>query len=102
RFQKLRDYLAAELGTVPGAAALEALAAVAGVPVTAAIEPVAPTAPVLPALPAHDGPPLLLVCPFVETGFAGSLLHLADGVREEVLSGLSRFKDLRVLVEDRM
>lgn len=102
RFQKLRDYLAAELGTVPGPAALEALAAVAGVPVTAPIEPVAPTAAVLPGLPAHDGPPLLLVCPFVETGFAGSLLHLADGVREEVLSGLSRFKDLRVLVEDRM
>jgi len=99
RFQKLRDYLAAELGTVPGSTALDALAAVASAPVA---EPVTLAAPALPVLPTHDGPPLLLVCPFVETGFASNLMHLADGVREEVLSGLSRFKDLRVLVEDRM
>ncbi|MBB4632374.1 BTAD domain-containing putative transcriptional regulator [Sphingosinicella soli] len=99
RFQKLRDYLASELGTAPGPAALETLAGVAGVPVAVSAAAVIPAAP---ALPAHDGPPLLLVCPFVETGFAGDLLHLAEGVREEVLSGLSRFKDLRVLVEDRM
>lgn len=102
RFQKLRDYLAAELGTVPGQSALEALAAVAATPVMAAAPAMAAPEPAfVPAL-TNDGPPLLLVCPFIETGFASDLRHLADGVREEVVSGLSRFKDLRVLVEDRM
>ncbi len=91
RFQRLRDYLASELGAAPGPAAVAALAALT-----------APTPlPVAVAEPA-GGPPLLVVGPFTETGLVGDLRHIGGGVREEVVSGLSRFRDIRVLVEDRL
>ncbi len=46
----------------------------------------------------HDAPPLLHVAPFVDGGDAPP--HLATALRDEILSGLSRFRDLRLAASD--
>lgn len=93
RFQRLRDHLANELGTAPGKASYDALAALSR---SAGAAPTARSA-------AHEtvgGAPVLIVGPFEQLGFSDDAGHLASGIREEVASGLSRFRELRVLVDD--
>jgi DNA-binding SARP family transcriptional activator len=97
RFQRLRDHLAAELGAVPGKVALDALASAKAAQSEDAASAREPKAPANDA----SGPPLIIVGPFEEVGIAGDVHHLGGGVREEVVSALSRFRDLRLLIEDR-
>lgn len=97
RFQRLRDHLAAELGAVPGKVALDALASAKAAQTEDAASAREPKAPANDA----SGPPLIIVGPFEEVGIAGDVHHLGGGVREEVVSALSRFRDLRLLIEDR-
>lgn len=92
RFQKLRDYLAAELGAGPSKAAYEALAAIAR-------QDDQPRSEVISTPEAVSGPPVLIIGPFEESGFAVESRHISAGLREEVASGLSRFRDIRVLFE---
>jgi DNA-binding SARP family transcriptional activator/TolB-like protein len=94
RFQKLRDWLASELGATPGKAALDALASLKSPVVVGDLSAL--------DLPRVDsGPPLLVVPPFEDAGLGEALGHLAGGLHGEVVAGLSRFRDLRVLVEQR-
>jgi DNA-binding SARP family transcriptional activator/TolB-like protein len=101
RFQTLQSALARELGVPPGPMAREALAlalasearntgATFTQPPPTAMEPIAPP-PV----------PLVIVAMFESLASTSSSFPLAAGLRDEVLSGLSRFTDLRVLTDPR-
>ena len=91
RFQVLQSALAREFGVAPGAAARSALATVGQEP------PAPPAAPVTVA----DGPPLVIVATFEATTGGATDPILAATLREEVVSGLSRFRDLRVITDPR-
>ncbi len=77
RFQVLQTALAREFGAAPGPAAREALAGIA------------------------PAPPLLVVAAFEIGEEAADAGGVAATLRDEVLSGLSRFHDLRVITDAR-
>lgn len=101
RFQVLQAALAKEFGVSPGATAREALVAAPGEAFGArAITP----SPLSPPLEAHAGlvaPPLVILAMFESSFSDGAETGLAATLREEVLSGLSRFHDLRVITDPR-
>ncbi len=108
RFELLRAGLAKEFGAAPGPLAREALALASSAARAAAVQAAAPperppAANPAPARPPPIAPfaPLVIVALFDpgDAGEAGS--GLAANLRDEVLSGLSRFNDLRVLNDPR-
>lgn len=96
RFQDLQASLVREFGARPGAAAQQAFAGIAvspPAPATAAPPPVTP-----PRVKASGGgAPLVIVAGFE----AARDSELVAPLRDEVLSGLSRFRDLRVVTDSR-
>ncbi|HEY0650009.1 BTAD domain-containing putative transcriptional regulator [Phenylobacterium sp.] len=86
RFRILQATLEREYGSAPAGLARDTLAA---------ISHVRPAAPRLE--PASAGPPLLVVARFDDE--PSSQGQLASVIREEVVSGLSRFRDLRVVTD---
>jgi DNA-binding SARP family transcriptional activator/tetratricopeptide (TPR) repeat protein len=91
RFQVLQAALAKEFGVAPGAAALDALSG------RGAETPVAEISATVLA----DGPPLVIVAGFEVNAAGGGDSAMAGILREEVVSGLSRFRDLRVITDPR-
>lgn len=61
---------------------------------TAAPQPV-------PTTPEHDGaePPIVVVSEFVDSAIREHHPHCADQLREEVLSGLARFREIRLIAD---
>lgn len=96
RFQILEAALAKEFGVPPGAAARDALATIPAQPATKPTPREQPPAP--PASPIVGVPPLVVVATF-EAG--GEDSRLAAALREEVISGLSRFRDMRIITDPR-
>lgn len=95
RFRILKEALAREYGVEPGEAAHEALAALAAPP-----GPAAPAASeARPSAAPRSGPPLVVVADFEAIGLDGAQSDLTRPIREEVVSGLSRFRDLRVITD---
>ena len=91
RFKILQADLAKEFGVSPGVATREALAG------ARASEPVKPPSPVAAVIV----PPLVVVAMFETTETAGPEGRLASELRDEVVSGLTRFRDLRVMTDPR-
>jgi len=69
----------------------------------------APAVEARPALPTapqrqpsrRDNPPLVLVAAFNDDAIRQKFPHLAAGLREEVLSGLARFREIRLVADAR-
>ncbi|MEO7027531.1 MAG: BTAD domain-containing putative transcriptional regulator, partial [Caulobacteraceae bacterium] len=95
RFNVLRAALESEFGVGPGAAAVEALAGVGAA--GAAVKPVDPAA--AEPRPRGVGPPLVVVATFETLSREPATEELASILRDEVVSGLSRFRDLRVIMD---
>jgi DNA-binding SARP family transcriptional activator/TolB-like protein len=93
RFQILRKGSAEELGAAPSGSARVALSEVAEKP--GAPPHVAPIEAVV------EPPPLVVVAMFGTDDATGAEDRLAATLRDEVLSGLSRFHDLRVITDPR-
>ncbi len=101
RYRFLHEALARELGVAPGSAARDALDRIA--PSAAkpgalgmrspATEVQAPQTPL--------GPPLVVVSQFESTGSSQDTDRLATILRDEIVAGLSRFRDLRVITDPR-
>ena len=101
RYQILQSAMAKEFGVPPGPATRDALASASGQ---------APTGPVttddgardpVPAATSSLSIPLVIVSVFEAEDSPGQPTNLATILREEILSGLSRFHDLRVLTDPR-
>jgi DNA-binding SARP family transcriptional activator/tetratricopeptide (TPR) repeat protein len=101
RFRVLHDALARELGVEPGFVARDAL----GRATRAVPEPLdhngveihpAASEPVTQIVP-----PLVIVAAFKSSGDREGIGELASILREEIVSGLSRFRDLRVITDPR-
>lgn len=62
----------------------------------------APPATVPPAVAPDpdDAPPLLRVAPFADAELGGGQAHLAAALRDEIVSGLARYRDLRLVAAD--
>jgi DNA-binding SARP family transcriptional activator/TolB-like protein/Tfp pilus assembly protein PilF len=98
RFKVLQAALERDYGVKPVGAARDALAAVSA----SAASKTAPPEPAAPSPPPRartEGPPMLLVAAFDEEPSGPN--HFAASMREEVVSGLSRFRDLRVITDPR-
>ena len=95
RFHILRTLLEKEFGVAPGAAAREAL--------TGAPYQRLPTTHSTPATPGTvaGAPPLLIVTAFETHNAPSADTSIAATLRDEVLSGLARFRDLRVITDAR-
>ena len=92
RFQILEGALQREYGLPPGAELREALASISAAP--------APAAAPVQARPATlSRPPLVIVAAFEEGDSNPALASLTRAVRDEVVSGLARFRDLRVITD---
>jgi DNA-binding SARP family transcriptional activator len=101
RFKILQDAMDKEFGAVPGTATRDALAAIgkpsAKLEIEKRVEETGSGPPVARAV----GPPLVVVAIF-ETNHSAEADHkLAATLRDEVVSGLSRFRDLRVITDPR-
>ena len=96
RFRALESRLASEFGLRPGAAVSRALSASPERPAAAesAVAAVAASAP-----PSGYASPLVVVCAVEGVGQNEDLLALANAIRDEVVSGLSRFRDLNVVTD---
>ena len=103
RYQILQSAMAKEFGVPPGPATRDALGATAGLastePATGADRAPTPQAPT--AVTPSYSKPLVIVSLFEAEGSSGQQSNLATILREEILSGLSRFHDLRVLTDPR-
>ena len=101
RFKILQDAMDKEFGVAPGTAARDALARV-GKPtakpqIGGAIDEIKSVSPTANAV----GPPLVVVAIFETNDSAEADHKLAATLRDEVVSGLSRFRDLRVITDPR-
>ena len=98
RFRILKEAMNREYGAAPGATAREALARA----VATQASPPASLPQILPPDRLEiDAPPLVIVAVF-ETGQAdGEPARLVSILRDEVLAGLARFRDLRVVADPR-
>ncbi len=97
RFQILQSALAREFGATPGAAAREALARA-----DQKTEGERPPTPTMPAAQSDAAiPPLVIVAAFETSDPDSAQTRLSATLRDEVLSGLSRFHDLRVITDPR-
>ena len=97
RFRILQEAMNREFGASPGATAREALA-------IAGQAPPNPTAPMVdqPVAPLDSAtPPLVVVASFETSHATEEELRLAATLRDEVVAGLSRFRDLRVVADPR-
>ncbi len=93
RFRILQAALQREYGLEPGAQLREALASIR-TPTADAAE----AAPATARAPTLSRPPLVIVAAFEEAGL-GPLASLTRAIRDEVVSGLARFRDLRVITD---
>ncbi|HYZ48428.1 MAG TPA: BTAD domain-containing putative transcriptional regulator, partial [Sphingomonas sp.] len=94
RYQRLADVLRDEYGSAPSAETkrlFETLRSGSAAPAPATIVPP-------PVEPGDNEPPLLHIGEFVDAT-QGAYAHLAVTLRQEILSGLSRFRDLRLAIE---
>ena len=101
RFQILQAALAKEFGVAPGAATREALATTPLGPAAARSLDGPQAGASVTREPLIAGPPLVIVSMFETSEGAGADGKLAATLRDEVLSGLSRFRDLRVMTDSR-
>lgn len=88
RYERLRSYLARELDVAPGAAVVrihEAMASDAAMPAV---------------IDRSESPPLVLV-PAFENAAPDRDSYLPMALREEILAGLSRFRDIRLSSDER-
>jgi DNA-binding SARP family transcriptional activator/Tfp pilus assembly protein PilF len=92
RFQILQAALQREYGLAPGAELREALASISA-PQPGVAEPAPAQRPA-----ALSRPPLVIVAAFEETGLEPQA-GLTRAIRDEVVSGLARFRDLRVITD---
>ena len=103
RFLILREVMKRELGIEPGPVVRDALSGTGEgeTPQARKDDAVQATIP----FAASDGhvsmPPLVVVTQFGESGHHGDANGMAATIREEVVSGLSRFGDLRVITDPR-
>ncbi len=88
RFQILKDALAQEFGVDPGAEAVAALQSIK-----------APRARAPNALAGAHVPPLVVVAAFEDAQLEPQDVRLVQAIRDEVVSGLSRFRDLRIITD---
>ena len=98
RYLLLKDAMRRELGVDPGQAAREALGGPKSA-VSAAGKIAATVSPSAPSSLAY--PPLVVVAHFEEFDDQSSLRRLPSTIREEIVSGLSRFTDLRIITDPR-
>jgi DNA-binding SARP family transcriptional activator len=99
RFQILQAALQREYGLAPGAQLREALASI-GASESAVKDPpsgLARAAP--PARAALARQPLVIVAAFEAAGASPQMPSLTRAIRDEVVSGLARFRDLRVITD---
>ncbi|MHB8528984.1 MAG: BTAD domain-containing putative transcriptional regulator [Caulobacteraceae bacterium] len=101
RFRILQAALAKEFGVSPGAATREALTPKANGRNPATAFARSARAAGAPTKASGDAPPLVIVAAFEAGESSGSQAALPATLREEVLSGLSRFRDLRVITDPR-
>jgi len=101
RFQILQAALAREFGVLPGAGPRDALAAIGAPPMAARASATAGVARAPPSQGASGAPPLVIVAAFDAPEATGAENRIAATLRDEVLSGLSRFRDLRVVTDPR-
>jgi DNA-binding SARP family transcriptional activator/TolB-like protein len=98
RFQILQAALRKEYGLKPGSELMDALASISASPGrgpgVAAPEAPAPTPRAASGL---AGPPLVIVAAFDAS--EERLVNLAKAIRDEAVSGLARFRDLRVITD---
>lgn len=100
RFRALESTLAHEYGLRPGSAVSRALSATAGASAPQAEGQAArPAAPASHPATVDASPPIVVVSAFEDADANEATKALADIVRDEVVSGLSRFRDLSVLVD---
>ena len=98
RFRILEAALAKEYGVRPGSAARDALAALHG-PGPATVTAIRSSPAPARADPDPHAPPLLVITEFHDAGLEAADSGLVRPVREEVVSGLSRFRDLRIITD---
>ncbi len=96
RFQILQSALQKEYGLRPGAELLEALASISAPP-SPGPSPGPALAPV--RTNGASAPPLVIVAAFEDAAANEPVLNVAVAIRDEVVSGLSRFRDLRVITD---
>jgi DNA-binding SARP family transcriptional activator len=94
RFRALESTLASEYGVKPSSSVSRALA-------TSAEPFYAPTPAALPSATPTDEPskPVVIVCAFEGADLNQDTLALAQAVRDEVVTGLSRFRHLNVVID---
>jgi DNA-binding SARP family transcriptional activator/TolB-like protein len=99
RFHVLQAALQREYGLAPGAQLREALASISSQPEPAAEPVAAPPPPSAPRPKLDSRPPLVIVAAFEEAGGAPLAPSLTRAIRDEVVSGLARFRELRVITD---
>ncbi len=101
RFQTLRQTLAREFEAHPQAATRTLFAQLIQTsdgPTGAAAAPAAPA----PGQRSGFGLPLVLVPPFQTAGLPDTAVSMLDGMKDEILTGLGRYRELRALVSETM
>ena len=88
RFRVLKDALTREYGVTPGTEAVQVLQSLKS---TDRPDADAPTV--------TNAPPLVVVAEFEGVGLEPHDMRLVQAIRDEVVSGLSRFRDLRIITD---
>ena len=101
RFKILQDAMDKEFGVTPGAAARDALAKADSRAPAPGAQHRAESIPGHQRPPDVAAPPLVVVALFEASDRAGDETKLATMLRDEVVSGLARFRDLRIVADPR-
>jgi DNA-binding SARP family transcriptional activator/tetratricopeptide (TPR) repeat protein len=98
RFQVLKDALARDYGVAPGAEATQVLEALKSPGGSDQRSPQGEQAARQPR-PAPQAPPLVVVAEFEHAQLGAGDAHIMQAIREEVVSGLSRFHDMCIITD---